>query len=223
MIRINLLPLELRRGNRLPARVIAAALAGAVAASASIGWFGIVYFGDLGTAEQTLVDTEAKLAEKEKLVAYHEQLEANRKDYGERVQTIQSIAQSRRPWSKFLDELVDVVNNNGVDDRHLAWFDGIQVKNEPKKGATVTMPAQVQDGESFRVANFHEDIERAFAAELDSKSDPSWTKTEDKTRTPAVSLKFPLVLQFKSTEKDVAPKPGQKPAPTKIPAAQPTK
>ena len=35
------------------------------------------------------------------------QLEANRKDYAERVQTIQQIGQSRRLWSKFCDELLD--------------------------------------------------------------------------------------------------------------------
>ena len=222
MIRINLLPVEMRRGNRLPARVIGAALAAAVVASASIGWFGIVYFGDLGNAEQALADIDGKLAEKEKRVAYHDQLEANRKDYAERVQTIQSIAKSRRLWSKFLDELVDVANNNGDTDRHLAWFGGITMKSEPKKGATVTLPTEVQDGEAFRVANFHEDIEHAFGPELESKSDPSWAKTEDKTRTPAVSLKFPLVLQFKATDKDAAPA-AKKADPAKSPAAQPTK
>jgi len=47
MIRINLLPAELRGGNRLPPRVIAAALGAAVAMSAALGWFGVVYFGDL--------------------------------------------------------------------------------------------------------------------------------------------------------------------------------
>lgn len=60
MIRINLLPVELRRGNRLAARVIVAAFASALAVSASVGWFGLVWFGDLARAEQALIDTEAE-------------------------------------------------------------------------------------------------------------------------------------------------------------------
>lgn len=225
MIRINLLPLELRRGNRVPARVLAGAFGAAIAVSAAIGWFGIVYFGDLGAAEQALADVETKLVEKEKRAAYHAQLEANRKDYAERVQTIQQIGQSRRLWSKFCDELLDVVSNNGDTDRHLAWFRSITVKNDPKKGATVTMPGAVQDGDSSRIANFHDDLESApFAIDLLSKSDQSWRLETDKVRTPAQSLTFPLVLQFKPTVKEAAPaKPAAANPAQNSPAAPPAK
>jgi len=225
VIRINLLPLELRRGNRIPARVLAAAFGAAVAVSAAIGWFGIVYFGDLGTAEKLLEEVDAKLVEKEKRASYHSQLEVNRKDYAERVQTIQQISQSRRLWSKFCDELIDVVSNNGDTERHLAWFRSITVKNDPKKGATVTMPGAVQEADSSRVANLHDDLEAApFADELMGKSDPTWRLEVDKVRNPAQSLSFPLVLQFKPTVKDVAPAKADAKNPAKnSPAAQPTK
>jgi flagellar biosynthesis regulator FlaF len=220
VIRINLLPLELRRGNRMPARVIAAAFGAAVATSASIGWFGIVYFGDLGKAEVSLQSVEKTLAEKEKRVEYHTLLEQNRKDYAERVQTIQAIGKSRRLWAKFCDELIDVVNQTDLE-RHLAWFSSISVKGDPKKGATVTMPASVQGDESSRVANFHEDLEGApFASDLASKSDPTWRLTVEKDRTPAAALEFPLTLQFKPTVPPDAPKKG---APKNPPAATPAK
>lgn len=220
MIRINLLPLELRRGNRMPARVIAAAFGAAVAASASIGWFGIVYFGDLGKAESSLASIEAKLADKEKRVAYHTLLDQNRKDYAERVQTIQAIGKSRRLWAKFTDELIDVVNQTDLE-RHLAWFGSISAKGDPKKGATVSMPASVQGNESSRVANFHEDLEGApFYPDLLSKSDPTWRLMMDKDRTPSAALDFPLVLQFKPTVPEAAPK---KAAAKNPPAATPAK
>jgi len=200
VIRINLLPADLRRGTRIPPKVLAAAFASAVAVSGAIGWFGIVYFGDLGAAENTFAEVEAKLIDHQKKVAYHDQLQANRKDYAARVQTIQDIAKSRRLWSKFLDETIDVVNNDGDTDRHLAWFDSITVKGDPKKGTTVTMPGNVQDQDKSRVANFHEDLEAApFAKELLAKSDPTFKLQEDKVRIPAQSLSFPLVLQFQPT------------------------
>jgi hypothetical protein len=203
VIRINLLPADLRRGNRIPPKVLAAAFGGAIAASAAVGWFGIVWFGDLGAAEATLREVEAKLVEREHRVVYHDQLLANRTDYSSRVQTIQEIAKSRRLWSKFCDELIDVVNNNGDTERHLAWFDGITVRTDPAKGTMVTMPGNVQDADKSRLANFHEDLEAApFAPDLASKSDPTFRLEIDKVRIPPQSLAFPLQLQFKSAVED---------------------
>jgi hypothetical protein len=217
VIRINLLPADLRRGNRVPTKVLAAAFAAALAVSGAIGWFGLVYFGDLGTAEQQLVEVEARLAEQSKKAAYHDQLDANKKDYALRVQTIQGISKSRRVWSRFLDELIDVANNNGDTDRHLAWFDGITMKNDPKKGALVQMPASVQDSDKSRLANFHDDIEAApFAKELLSKSDPVYKIEKDKVRIPESSMAFRLELQFKPT---VVEPPKAKPKPATPPAA----
>lgn len=216
MIRINLLPADLRRGNRLPAKVLMTAFAAAIAVSGAIGWFGLVYFGDLGAAERKLAQVEAKLAERQKRVDYHTQLEANKKDYALRVQTIQDIGKSRRVWSKFLDELIDVVNNNGDTERHLAWFDGVTVKNDPRKGAaTVTLPSSIEDDDKDRLANFHDDIEAApFAKELAAKTEPNWKVEISKDRIPPESMRFQMQLQFQPRVKE-APKAPARPAPRK--------
>src|SRR5688572_6105759 len=105
MIRINLLPAELRRGTKLSPKILGAGLAGALAASAAIGWFGMVYFGELAAVESELSDVETQLVEKSRRAAYCDKLEANKQDYQSRVQTIQDIGKSRRLWSKFCDEL----------------------------------------------------------------------------------------------------------------------
>ena len=213
MIRINLLPVEQRSGNRVPPKVLAAAFGAALATSAAIGWFGIVYFGDLGAAESQLAAADATLADRLKKVGYYDQLESNKKDYALRVQSIQDIAKSRRVWSKVLDELIDVVNNNGDTDRHVAWFDRIDVKNDPKKGATVTLPSMVQDEDRGRLANFHEDLEASpFGKDLFSKTDPGYKVEEEKNRVPPKSMSFEVQLQFQPTVKE-APKPAPKPAP----------
>jgi Tfp pilus assembly protein PilN len=198
VIRINLLPADLRRGTRIPARVLAAALGSAIAVSAAVGWFGVVYFGELADAEQALVEATTKLADRTAKASYFDKLETNKKESALRVQTIQDIGKSRRSWSKFMDELIDVVNNNGDTERHLAWFDGMSVKTDPKKGASVAMNCSVQGGDKARLANFHEDLEAAaFTAELEMKSDPTFKLESDPVRIPPLSLRFPLRLEFK--------------------------
>jgi Tfp pilus assembly protein PilN len=209
MIRINLLPADLRRGTRLPAKVLAAAFGSAVAVSAAIGWFGLVWFGDLGNAEDRLTAAEAKLAERQTKISYVDELEANQQDYSARVKTIQDIGKSRRVWSKFLDELIDVVNNNGDIERHLAWFDKVDVKGDPKQGSTVSMQCNVQGEEQDRLANFDDDLAASPFGKEVARSDPQWQKIEDKTRVPAWAFRFPLSLKFAPTVKDT---PKLKPA-----------
>ena len=214
MIRINLLPADLRRGTHLPAKVLAAAFGGALAVSASIGWFGLVWFGDLGDAESRLEARTAELADRQKKVGYVDQLDANKRDYTARVQTIQDIARSRRVWTKFLDELIDVANNNGDVERHLVWFDDILVRNDPRKGATVTMKTSVQGQEQSRLANFDDDLEAAPFGKEVSRSELGWKLEKEDSRVPPVSLRYVLTLQFPPTVQAPAkPKPQAAPQP----------
>lgn len=199
MIRINLLPAEYRRGNRISPKVLATAFGSALAVAASIGWFGIVYFGELGQLERQDVAVTDELAQKKQKVGYFDKLEVNKKDYSARVQTIQDIGKSRRVWSKFMDELVDVVNNSGDTDRHLSWFDSLNVKTDKRsRAATITLPGAVQGDEMAKVANLHQDIELApFFKDIESKTPPGGKRTFDKGRVPSESFAFQLQMTLK--------------------------
>ncbi|MEQ1630806.1 MAG: hypothetical protein ABL997_00440 [Planctomycetota bacterium] len=212
MIRINLLPADYRRGNRIPPKVLATAFGSALAVAASIGWFGIVYFGELGELERTDVAISEELSQKKVKAAYYDKLEVNRVDYSARVQTIQDIGKSRRAWSKFVDEMVDVVNSSGDSERHLAWFDSLTVKTDKKnRAATITLPGAVVGSEMAKVANLHEDIQRApFFGDVASKTAPGGKYAFDKDRVPGDSFEFQLQMQLKPM---VAEAPKKKPAP----------
>lgn len=199
MIRINLLPVEYRRGNRISPKLLATAFGSALAVAASIGWFGIVYFGELGELERQDVAVTTELAQKKKKGEYYDKLEANRLDYSSRVQTIQDIGRSRRIWSKFVDELVDVVNNNGDAERHLAWFDSMTVRTDPRtRGTLITLPGLVQGADMAKIANLHRDIEAApFFPDVASKTPPAGKVEFDKTRVPAESFRFQLQINLK--------------------------
>jgi len=184
---------------------------------AAFGWFGLVYFGELASVEEEHAKVKKELEEKSVKATYYDKLEANRKDYLSRVQTVQEIGQSRRLWSKFLDELFDVVNNNGDSERHQAWFDSLTVHSD-KSGPTVTMPGAVLGGEMTKVANLHEDLEAApFAKDLQSKSDPVGKLDTDKKKTPAESMRFNLQMQLMGL---LPEKPKPKPAPAAVPPAE---
>lgn len=199
MIRINLLPTEFRRGNRISPKLLATAFGSALAVAASIGWFGIVYFGELGELERQDASITAELGQKKKKAEYYDKLEANRADYQTRVQTIQDIGRSRRVWSKFVDELVDVVNNNGDTERHLAWFESMGVRTDQRtRAATISLPGSVQGSEMAKVANLHQDIEGApFFKDVASKTPPGGKIDINKERVPAESFKFQLQLGMK--------------------------
>lgn len=214
MIRINLLPMEFRRGRRVSTRLLAVSFGAVLAVCASVGWFGLTYFGRLGQVGEAHAAIKAKLEQKAKKAAYFDKLESNQKDYQNRVNTIQTIGRSRRLWSQFMDQLVDVINNDSDVDRHIAWFDSMTVKGDPKKGALVTMPGNVQGNQMAKVANLHESLQSApFYADILSMSEPSGSADLSKERTPAESLGFQLQLQFKPTA--VTPAKGKTPAPAK--------
>ncbi|GAB4153187.1 MAG: hypothetical protein Fur0037_21980 [Planctomycetota bacterium] len=217
MIRINLLPIEYRHGRRVSARLIGVSFASVLAVSASIGWFGVTYFGRLGEVERAHAAVQQKLQERGKLASYFDRLESNQKDYQNRVDTIQTIGRSRMLWSKFMDEFIDVINKDSDVDRHIAWFDSMTVKGDPKKGTTITLPGAVQGNEMAKVANLHESIQRArFWEDVQSMSEPSGRAEVSKDRTPPESLRFQLTLQL-------APRTADKAASAKKAAKTPAK
>jgi Tfp pilus assembly protein PilN len=199
MIRINLLPVEMRRERRLQAKLLVVAMASAVSVTAALGWLGMKWFGDLKAAEDRLAAADAKLGELQRRVAYVDQLEANKNDYTVRVQSIRDIGNSRRVWSQFLDDLIDVVNNDGNAERHLAWFDDVVVRNDPTKGALVKLTCAVQGDEQDRLANFHDDMAGSKFGQMAVLSDPTWKLEEEEGRVPPTSLRFALSLQFPPT------------------------
>ncbi len=203
MIRINLLPQEYRRGQRVSSKALAVTFVSALASCSTLGWLGVVYFGDLASAESEHETVATELAGALQRSAYYDRLEANRKDYLDRVQTIQDIGKSRRLWSKTVDELIDVVNNDGDTDRHLAWFDGVTVKDDARNGTTMNLPGHVQGKEIGRIASVHEDIERApFAKELATKSDPGGKQETNTEREPPESFSFALDMKFQPRVKE---------------------
>lgn len=194
MIRINLLPEEFRRSERTSTKLFAAMLAGVIVTCSALGWLGLTYFGELGQAEAEHRRLEDHLAGLAPRLTYHEALSKERTEYEKRSKTIQDIAKSRMLWARLMDQVFDVVNNDGNTERHMAWFRGMtMVSGQGGKGPTVTLPGAVQGGQMKKVADLHEDMEHAdFFRYMAESTMPQGIKEVDAKRDPPESFAFTM-------------------------------
>ena len=200
MIRINLLPEQFRRSERTSAKIFAATLMGVILVCSTAGWLGYVWFGELGELEARRQSTQDHLAGLQDRCRYFDSLTSERGEYEKRSRTIQDIGISRILWTEILDQVYDVVNNDGNTERHMAWFKGIQVtKGDNARGPTVTMPGYVQGKEMKKVADFHEDFEASkFYVDVAETSLPQGVLEKEAKRNPPEAFFFTMKYGFKA-------------------------
>jgi len=222
MIRINLLPEEYRKSARTPIALMAS-IAGVVAINAGlVSWLGYVHFNVELQVEGEKSTVQSEMGGLKPQLDYYAALDSESKQYKSREQTLATITKSRICWTKKLDELIDVCGRGGDGERHLVWFDDLQVVQnlDPKAKIPGTVAATGHSGSDkfAQVANFLEDIETSsFISDFEKPSAPEGTQTlVDETLIPPVAWAFPLKLRMKSREeapaKNAATKPGKTPA-----------
>ncbi|MFO1011458.1 MAG: hypothetical protein U1F29_15430 [Planctomycetota bacterium] len=233
MIRINLLPEEYRKKSRTPIKLVLG-LAGAVAVNAGLAtWWAWSALG-----EQAEVDSEKTALQLEMdgltpQVNYYRGLETEKKQYQSREQTLSSITKSRVSWTRKVDELLDVVNRGNDGQRHLVWFDDLQVAQatDAKAKTPGSLRASAHSGSDkyAQIANFLEDLEASpFISDFQPPAPPEGSQAMvDETLVPSTAWSFPLSVTLKSAEERNGGKPEEKakPAPKggakgKAPAAK---
>jgi len=222
MIQINLLPEEYRKTMRTPLALMAS-IAAIVAANAGlVAWLGYVHFYVELQVEGEKSTVQSEMGGLKPQLDYYASLETESKQYKSREQTLSTITKSRICWTKKLDELIDVCGRGGDGERHLVWFDDLQVVQnlDPKAKVPGTVSATGHSGSDkfAHVANFLEDIETSsFISDFEKPAAPEGQQTlVDETLIPPVAWAFPLKLRMKSREevsgKSAAPKAGKTPA-----------
>lgn len=203
MIRINLLPEEYRRSEGTSPKVFASVLAAVVMVCCSLGWFGYVYFGELGRLELEHAQKSEHLATLTPQVGYFDSLQAETKDFKQREKTIEQISKSRVLWTRIVDELIDTIDNKENADRHVTWFRSMSVKDgDQKKGPQVVMPGFVQGDDVARMSDFHDDlVATPFFRYVKDKSLPGGNIVEDPKRRPSEAFSTSLNWSFHPTVK----------------------
>ena len=216
MIHINLLPESYRKPERTSPKVFAAALIGVILVCSSLGWFGMVYFGDLDKVVVKHRNTSETLKGVNEAAALYTRLVQEQKEFSKRSDTITNIAKGNMSWTKFMDEFITVVTNDGNYERHVAWFNSIQVRGsrDGRKGPSVVLPGAVQGGDLRRVANLHDDVEATeFFRDIAENSPPSGVKKIDANVYPPESFTFSWKWQFVPPAKWVKNQPKSKSKP----------
>ncbi|MFT7667632.1 MAG: hypothetical protein ACI8X5_000311 [Planctomycetota bacterium] len=203
MIRINLLPEEYRRKAKTPIKLMLA-VAGVVTVSSSLA----AYYGWLAYGVAASVSSELSVLETEDdglrpQVAYHKALDVESSQHRKREETLAQITDSRISWTRKVDEFIDVVNQGGDGDRHLVWFDNLNVTQGVGGGrgkAGNLIGSGHSGSDNFgQVANFLDDIEGStFIEDFHSPGSPQGSETlTDAELMPAVVWAFPLTIELK--------------------------
>lgn len=206
MIRINLLPDDQRAATRTPVKLVAT-LAIVAALNAGLGtWWAFEAFSEQVAADQAVASRELELEGLRPQTDHLKALDSEMREHKAREEALASIAANRIGWTRKLDEFVDVVNKGGDGQRHLVWFDDMQVvrTSDPRAKTAGELRAAGHSGsEKFaQVANFLDDVSASgFAGGFLPPADPEGSQSmEDKELVPSNVWSFPLSMKIQAPE-----------------------
>ncbi|MBI5365361.1 MAG: hypothetical protein HZA53_19445 [Planctomycetes bacterium] len=210
MIRINLLPVEYRKKSRTPIKLVLGLVA-AVSVNAGLAtWWAWSAVGEYAGVESEKTALQLEMDGLTPQVNYYKSLEVEKKQYQSREQTLASITNSRVSWTRKLDELLDVVNRGNDGQRHLVWFDDLQVAQatdtKAKVPGSVRATAHSGSEKYAQIANFLEDLEGSpFISDFQTPAPPEGSQAMvDETLVPSTAWSFPLSVTLKSAEERTA-------------------
>lgn len=208
MIRIDLMPGDLRRNERTAPAVFFAAVGLVVffclsAVGVAYAWFGVV-----GKARGDVQIAQEEFDGKKPRADYSDQLDAEKKIYTARLDQIKEFSDSRVLWTKKFDQLWSLVDSPAEEGRHKVWFDQIVVDMESARTPGLNLKGKSETSQGRKFSNFHKDLQSGeFAKEFESITDPVFNVVEDDEFDPSEACEFDLTIGLKDKSKDGKKKP----------------
>lgn len=222
MIRIDLLPQEYKRSDApKPAQLFAsvglAMFFGLAAAGVAYAWFGIV-----GGARADVSMAKEVYENKKPQAEYSDRLEAEKKEYTERLDHIKTFSDSRILWTKKLDQLASMIDSPADQDRHNVWLSEMSLKLDGGRDNGLRVKGKSATSEVRRLSNFHHDLSQGeFFKEFESISNPAGKVVTDEEFEPSAAWEFEFMLGLRGKDEDA--KSAKKPAAGAAKAAPPVK
>ncbi len=212
MIRVNLLPPELRAPVRTPLAKMFLIILGTVLVAASVILLFAVQVVWRPSLEQQRVDKEDDKARKTARVAeIYDKLQDEISDYESRSRAIAEITGQRVNWAKKLDQLCSLIPRD-------VWLDAMDLQpprtsvGRSAEGPTLKLDCHVIGDDESRIADFlrmlkHDDPDREdFFDDFLLIEDPGWKAEEFTDFQERIALSFGLTLHMKPLGAAYSPK-----------------
>ncbi len=158
MIQINLLPPEYRAKSGTPVGRFVAIVAGVVVVASAAGIFAYTHFIELSRVRELRTAREEEALGQERRKKYSLDLQAEIDMFTKRRTAIQTINRSRTLWSKKLDQLFDIVTNQGGDASYRTWIEKLEVPPQAvtskKRAPAAGRKGQPLDGGQLKIQGF---------------------------------------------------------------------
>jgi len=190
MIQVNLLPPEYRKSEGTPLPRFLAILGGVVLCSAAIGLFLFVHFGTLMKYTSIREQKEDSYYKQKVLADRSLALQREYNEYQKRRKTIEEVASQRILLSKKIDQLCNLIHNNGDHDKYFIWLTSLSANVGGKGGKSRSKKAAATGGEMkfkgfsasadfSRLATFRDAIEASaegdgFFSDFTTIDYPAW-------------------------------------------------
>ncbi len=230
MITVNLIPQDFTPKQRTPIGQFVGILVCVLLVAGSFAAFLYMEYGRLAEVESELSKVTAELELVKPHRVYAEKLQAEKKEFARRTETIQGIGAARVLWSKKLDQFWEVVENKGDTERHLVWINSLSARSPGKgkkrkqsKPGTFRFAGYSASQHSRKLSDFHRDLtESPFYSsglyDIDYPEGKQQSFTDGLE--PNVAWKFDFSMKLRSNEP--AKKKSKKPA-KKAPAKKKSK
>jgi Tfp pilus assembly protein PilN len=198
MITINLLPKDFREREKTPIRIFIATVAAAALVAGTGGTYAYLHFGQLASEEQSLARLNDDRQALEPQLKHHSALTGEIADKEKWQQAIRDLRNNRIPWSRKIDQLIDLVSQSGDQNRYLVWFTDLnitQTVDGKASGGTLSGKGMSAGDDVGKVALLFGDVRRhEFAKGFATISEPEGKVAEGSNSSNSNVVEFPITL-----------------------------
>jgi Tfp pilus assembly protein PilN len=198
MLRINLLPDEFKSPEKTSLSTLLSLTVCTFLSVSALCCVAYLYFGVLKSAEMKRDIAKEEYENLAPMAKYADDLDTEKRDYMKRSQAIKEIEHTRIMWTKKIDQLLQVINNHGMIDRHWAWLKELRVKmGAQSRDPGMEIKGFVAGDQYERLSNFNEDLKNhPLYQDFCAISNPTGSITFEKKMIPPAAIEFDWELKL---------------------------